>query len=190
MNGGGPGRGGGGTNTAGLRIEVGGNDPVSGEPFGAIAGRSRAMHKTQGFGNFGGGGGGPRSESFQLLDGEPAVTDIFDGVDTTWGRVPGGAEIGKLADEAIAQFSPRIPRHCPALLAIRSRLGSLAREPLVDDKRRQLDRVLAACLASSETTVAQVEAVPGEKLSLRHTQRCGRIPVRWMESGIRETGAK
>ena len=47
--------GGGGTNTNVLRIEVGGNDPVSGESFGAIAGRSRSMHKTQGFGNFGGG---------------------------------------------------------------------------------------------------------------------------------------
>ena len=40
-----------------------------------IAARSRSMHKTQGFGNFTGfgGGNGPRSESFALLDGEPAT---------------------------------------------------------------------------------------------------------------------
>src|SRR6185295_1615433 len=41
-----------------VKVDIGGTDPVTGESFGAIAGRSRAMHKTQGFGNFGGGGGG------------------------------------------------------------------------------------------------------------------------------------
>ena len=35
-----------------LRIDIGGNDPVTGESFGEIAARSRSMHKTQGFGNF------------------------------------------------------------------------------------------------------------------------------------------
>src|ERR1019366_1311590 len=39
---------GGGANA--LQIEANGNDPVLNEPFGAIAGRSRAMHKSQGFG--------------------------------------------------------------------------------------------------------------------------------------------
>ena len=48
-----------------VRIDAGGNDPVTGESFTDIAGRSRSMHKTQGFGNFtGGGGSGPRTESF------------------------------------------------------------------------------------------------------------------------------
>jgi len=85
------------------------------------------MHKTQGFGNFGGGGGGSRSESFQLLDGEPAATDVFDGVDTTWRQVPGGAEVGTLADDAIAKFKLDDPAaSVPGLLVIRSRLASLA----------------------------------------------------------------
>ena len=95
QNGGGFGRGGGGGAAAGsVRIEIGGNDPASGEPLAAIAGRSRSMHKSQGFGNFGGGGGGggaPRTESFTLLGGEPATKDIMDGVDTTWSRVPDAA---------------------------------------------------------------------------------------------------
>ena len=51
----------GGENSASLRIESGGTDPVMGISYGEIAGRSRAMHKSQGFGNFGGGGGsGPQ----------------------------------------------------------------------------------------------------------------------------------
>ena len=171
LNGGGGGRGGGGTNADLLRIEVGGNDPVSGESFGAIAGRSRAMHKTQGFGNFGGGGGGARQESFTLLDGEPATNDILDGVDTTWGRVSGGAEIGKLTDEAIAKFNPQDPAtSVPALLAIRSRLAALPADRVVDEKRQQLDRILQACLGLSvETVVPQAEVVPGETLELHCT---------------------
>ena len=58
--------------------------PVSGDSFTEIAARSRSMHKTQGFGNFGGfgGGSGPRSESFALLDGEPVdQRNIMDGVE-------------------------------------------------------------------------------------------------------------
>ena len=35
--------------TQAVRIDIGGEDAVTGESFGAIAGRSRAMHKTQGF---------------------------------------------------------------------------------------------------------------------------------------------
>jgi len=46
-----------------------------------------------------------------------------------------------------------------------------------------MDRLLAACLGLAvDTTVAQVEAVPGEKLSLRHTAIVrSPIPVRWKE---------
>jgi LmbE family N-acetylglucosaminyl deacetylase len=187
MNGGGPGRGGGASedSTPTLRMEIDGNDPVSGESFATIAGRSRAMHKTQGFGNFGGrGGGGARSESFRLLDGQPATNDILDGVDTTWGRVPDGAEIGRLTDEAIAQFNPQDPAaSVPALLAIRSRLSALGAEPIVNEKRVQLDHILTACLGLSvETMVTQPEVVPGEELALRHTAMTrSNVPVRWKE---------
>src|ERR1700677_2633704 len=91
-----------------LKMEITGNDPVLGISFGELAGRSRAMHKTQGFDNFRGGrGNGPRTESFQLLDGKSVTNDILDGLDTTWSRVPGGAGIGTQADEIIAQFNPQ-----------------------------------------------------------------------------------
>ncbi len=83
------------------------------------------MHKTQGFANYtGGGGGGPRYESFQLLGGEPAEKDILDGVDTTWGRVTGGDEIGKLTDDAIATIQPARPG--------RQRAGAVGNSQAVD----------------------------------------------------------
>jgi LmbE family N-acetylglucosaminyl deacetylase len=181
------------TNNA-IRIDVSGNDPVTGESFSAIAGRSRAMHKTQGFGNAGGGGrggrgggaGGARPESFQLLDGEPAAKDILDGVDTTWGRFPGAAEIGQLTDDAIAKFNPQdSSASVPALLAIRARLNKLPTDPVIDEKRQQLDRILQTCLGLSvQTTVAQAEVVPGESLKMQHRATVkSAVPVRWM--GVR-----
>src|SRR5262249_32746911 len=110
-----------------VKIEVGGRDPVSGESFASIAARSRGMHRTQGFGigdptvNV-----GSRIEPFVLLAGDAATKDLLDGVDTTWNRVAGGAEIARSIDEAIAAFNAQdAAARVSALLAIRRRLAAL-----------------------------------------------------------------
>ena len=166
-----------------VKVEVGGRDPVSGESFASIAARSRGMHRTQGFGI-----GAPpvhegsRIEPFVLLAGDPVATDLLDGVDTTWTRVPGGAEIARSIDEAIATFNPQdVAAGVPALLAIRRRLAVLPADPVVSDKRAQLDRIIQACLGLEVDTVAdRAEVVPGESVKLRHTAVVrSRIPVRW-----------
>ncbi|MGO9207558.1 MAG: PIG-L family deacetylase [Candidatus Limnocylindrales bacterium] len=183
QNSGGFGRGGGGGGAGSIRIDIGGNDPVTGEPLGAVAARSRSMHRSQGFGNFGGGGGGPRTDSFTVLAGEPATKDILDGVDTTWARFPGGAEVARLADEAVAKFDMKDPAaSVPALLAIRKRLSSIPSDPVVAEKRHQLDRAIQDCLGLVvETTVPRAEVVPGEVLALRHVATvAANVPVRWL----------
>jgi hypothetical protein len=168
-----------------LHLGIDGTDAVTGRSFAELAARSRSMHRTQGFANFSvaAAGSGARTESFQLLGGEPAGKDIMDGVDTTWGRVPGGAEIGRLADDAIAKFDPKDPSaSVPELLAIKGRLAGLAGDRVVDEKRRQLDRILQACLGLSvETLTSQAEIVPGEPVRLLHTAIVrSRVPVRWV----------
>jgi LmbE family N-acetylglucosaminyl deacetylase len=168
-----------------VRINVGGNDPVSGESFAEIAGRSRSMHKTQGFGNFTiPRKSGPRFETFQLLDGAPMANDVLDGVDTTWSRVPGGAKIGKLADEIIAQFdSQNRAASVPELLKLREELAALpVDDPVIVEKRAQLDRILQACLGLEvQTTISRAEVVPGEKMNLHHSVVIhSAIPVHWV----------
>ncbi len=158
--------------------------------FGVIAGRSRSMHKTQGLGNFGRGGrGGAGSAGFTFLAGEPATNDIFDGVDTTWGRVPGGKEIGAMTDEVIAHFDPAHPAaSVPALIKIHHLLAGLPADIVLDEKRHQLDHILQECLGLEvETTIAQAEVVPGETLPQRTkvTLRSD-VPVRWL--GVRYPG--
>jgi len=172
----------GGDRAGAVQIEVDGNDPVLGESFRSIAARSRAMHKTQGFDVGEPPGGWRKTELFLTLGGEPAMHDILDGVDTTWTRVPGGAEIGRLTEEAIARFKPDDPAaSVPALLAIRRLVSALPADPVVSDKRQQLDRIIQACSGLEvETVMDQPEVVPGETLKMRHTAVVGsRIPVRW-----------
>ncbi len=177
-----------------ISINAGGKDSVSGETFADIAGQSRSMHKTQGFGAYrsNGGNGGTRTESFQFLGGSPATNDILDDVDTTWNRVPGGAEIGKSVDEIIAQFNPQdAAASVPALLKLRSQQAALpTKDPIVAEKRAQLDRILQACLClKTETTIAQSEVVPGEPMELHSTAMVhSSIPVRWI--GTRHVGLK
>lgn len=179
------------TRPTALTVDIGGTDPVNGESFGAIAGRSRAMHITQGFANFAGrgGGSGPNEQTFTLLAGEPAQKDLFDGIDTTWARFPGGAEIGRLTTQAIAAFNPDRPSaSVPALLAIRARLAAWPKDPVIDDKRAQLDRILQACLGLRVRSVAQVpEVVPGERLEANLRVRVdGDVPIRF--AGLRAWG--
>ncbi len=167
-----------------LHMGIDGTDAATGRSFAELAARSRSMHRTQGFANFSVAtwGTGPRVESFQLLAGDPAGTDIMDGVDTTWGRVAGGAEIGRLADDIIARFDPKGPAaSVPALLDLKGRLAKLADDPVVDEKRRQLDRILQACLGlSAQTVVSQREIVPGEPVNLTTTAEVTTaVAVRW-----------
>ena len=97
-----------------------------------------------------------------------------------WRVSEGGAEIGRLTDEGIARFSPRAPEaSVPALLASRRILARLPAEPLVNDKRRQLDWILQACLGPDvDTVVDRGEAVPGERVRMRLIASAAQIPRR------------
>lgn len=170
-----------------IRINDGGIDPISGEAYTEIAARSRSMHKTQGLGNFSGfgGGGNSRHDSFVVLAGAPATNDIMNGVNTTWSRFPGCAEIGPLADDVIAKFNPQDPASSvPALLEIKKRLDAFGPgAPVVREKSLLLDRIIQGCLGLSvETTVPQAEVAPGEELRLHMTAmiKSDIVPVRWM----------
>jgi LmbE family N-acetylglucosaminyl deacetylase len=182
--------------TAGvLKIDTTGKDPVSGLTFRVIAGESRAMHKTQGFDQFKlpGGDGDQRSESFQLLDGEPVQSDIMDGVDTSWSRFEGGAEIGNAISHIISKFELAEPAaSVPALLELRTKLSKLPKdsslgESVIHEKQQLLDRILQNCLGlKTETTIPSSDVVPGETMHLHLSANVqyklsNNLAVRWKE---------
>ncbi len=177
-----------------LRVDIGGTDPITGEPLALIAGESRSMHKTQGFGNAAanaGRGGGQNLQSLLPLDGTPASQDPLDGIDTTWARIPGGADITPAIDAIIAAFKPDdAAASVPALLALRTRVAQLRADPIVNEKRGDLDRILQLCLGLSvQTTVPDAARVPGESLAMTHTVTItSSVPVQWTAMRYPSTG--
>lgn len=167
-----------------FKQDIGGTDPVSGQEFGTIAARSRSMHQTQGLAGAANRARiGPNEQSFMLLAGEPATNDLMDGVDTTWARYPGGAEIGALAADALARFKADDPSaSVPELLTLRTKLTALPSDPLVTDKVAQLDRIILSCLGLKvATTVTRAEFVPGETVQIRYaiSLTARDIPIRY-----------
>ena len=156
-------------NFAGLiSLEAGGYQPLLGKSYPEIAAASRSMHKSQGFGveiNR-----GERKEYFKFLDGKSiAKGGIFDGVNTTWSRVPKGAEIDGKVRDILRHFDATQPSaSVPALLELRQRLRALGDEPWAARKLTELDGIIGACLGLHlEAVVEKATAEPGENLTIQ-----------------------
>ena len=67
-----------------FKIDVGMYNPLLGKSYGEIAAESRSQHKSQGFGVPA--QRGSSLEYFKTIKGTAPVTDLFDGVNTTWAR--------------------------------------------------------------------------------------------------------
>ena len=98
-----------------IEVDTGAYNPVLGVSYSQIAGMSRSMHRSQGMGASQ--RPGPSRNFLVPVAGDPPAKDAFDGIDTTWDRVPGGAEIGRILAEAARTFEPDHPeRTIPLLL--------------------------------------------------------------------------
>lgn len=98
-------------------VDVGGYDPLLGLSYTEIAGRSRSMHKSQGFGAAE--TRGEQLEYLKLIKGDrPKTKDIFHGIDMTWGRVKGGKEVKARLDDIISSYTVTDPEKSAVNLAI------------------------------------------------------------------------
>ena len=52
------------------------------------------MHKCQGFGSAG--SRGEELEYLEIIKGDKPTKDLFEGINTTWTRIKGGAPIGEI----------------------------------------------------------------------------------------------
>jgi LmbE family N-acetylglucosaminyl deacetylase len=151
--------------SAWMPLEAGDYLPLHGEGPGEIAARSRSMHKSQGFGA--GSRRGSATEYLDLLAGEPGST-LFDGIDTTWTRLTAEPELNAAARAMVDDFSPREPwKSVPALLDFRKMVTSLESSLWRDQKLREIDQLLAGCLALHfQAEVPSTEWHPGMDQSL------------------------
>ncbi len=149
-------------------VETGAFNPVLGYSYEELAVLSRSMHHSQGTGAMR--RPGASTTEFGLLAGQPAPTDLFDGIDTAWSRLPGGAPIAPILAEAIRAFEPEHPEKIiPLLLKARPLIAAIA-DPLAREKLVELDEAIAACAGIwIEAQAHEPEAVPGRPLTVTTT---------------------
>ncbi|MFB3777088.1 MAG: PIG-L family deacetylase [Bryobacteraceae bacterium] len=149
----------------GIQIDTGEYNPLLGFSYGEIAGMSRSMHKTQGV-------GAPERRgaavsSMTLVSGEPATGDVFSGIDTSWNRLSGGAEVGKILGEAARAFDPEQPdKTIPLLLKARPLIAAL-KDPWASLKLQELDEAIALCAGLYlDASTERYMVTPGETLQV------------------------
>ncbi|MGB8510539.1 MAG: PIG-L family deacetylase [Pyrinomonadaceae bacterium] len=150
--------------------DVGAYNSLLGRSYTEIAATSRSMHKSQGFGAAERRGSAPNY--FANLKGDAPGKDILDGVDLTWARVPGGAAVGKLLEEAARAYRPTDPAAIlPLLLRAHAEMGRLvAADPLVALKRGELLEAIRACAGLwTEAIAAEAFVTPGGELKINAT---------------------
>jgi len=150
-----------------IEIDTGDFDPVLGLSYSEIAGMSRSMHKTQGMGAPEQRGPSKIYLANVAVAGVPVSDDIFGGINTSWNRLPGGAEVGKILKEAVKAFEPEQPENTIPLLVRARPLIAAIKDPWAALKLEELDEAIALCAGLWLDASADRYAVaPGDSLQV------------------------
>ncbi len=175
-----------------LEIDPGDYSPELGYSYGEIGGMSRSTNRSQGQGSAE--RKGTQKSALITVAGDKATKDLFDGIDITWSRIPGGAPVGNILKRALDSFVPAHPEALlPALAQARPILAALAqstKDPLAADKLKELDETMA--LASGLWLEAQANnptISPGGTLRVGITALV-RSPAQVTLTGVRLTGTE
>ena len=178
-----------------------GYNPFLGLTYDQIASISRSQHRSQGFGNIGnpggggggGNGGGGRGGPAPNPPAAPQATppppaDLFEGIDHSWNRIPGGAPVATILDQAIREFEPEHPeKTIPALAKARPVIAAI-NDPRAKIKLAELDELVARCSGLwAEAQVPQAEVTPGSKVTVTATIY-PRLPLEVKVQAIRAEG--
>jgi LmbE family N-acetylglucosaminyl deacetylase len=173
-----------------LAVDVGGFEPLLGASFNEIAGRSRSLHKSQGFGS-----AETRGELLEYLRLELGprlgTRDLLDGVDCGWSRLEGGAEIAADIRGLRETFDPERPEASfDGLCRLAARLETFAAESGAEGAHwgrhqlRAVQELIAQCCGLVvEVTGPRARVAPGERWKLETSvlQRRTGPRLRWRE---------
>ncbi|MEM9671497.1 MAG: PIG-L family deacetylase [Bacteroidota bacterium] len=191
-----------------LAVDMGVYLPLLGKSVPEIAALSRSKHESQGFGSTG--ARGTRVEYLRHVKGKMAKDHPLDGIPTTWARIEGGEKVGELLQQAYQNFNPEQPSAIvPTLLEASAALDQLPDGHWKQVKRRELDKVLQACLGlyaevrsgtnvlvrrfrgqRTRPGVAEYSAIPGDSVTLNFevVQRAPEVDVRLKEIKVARIG--
>jgi LmbE family N-acetylglucosaminyl deacetylase len=170
-------------------MEAGGYNPLLGKAYTEIAAASISMHKSQGVG--GAPRRGERKEYFKPLEGQPMTSSLFEGVDTTWSRVPNSESVAAEVRQIISKFNPADPAaSVPDLLKLRQTMSGIQDDSWIAEKKAQLDKTIAACLALHlEASTATETFTPGQTATIKlEAINRSTIPITLKEARFPNTG--
>jgi len=154
------------TNDNQLKLEVGGYNPILGKSYGEIGAEARTMHKSQGEGR-------PRRrgtsyEYFELTGGEPAKTDIMDGVNTSWSRLE-AEPVTTAIDKIVATYNLNEPAaSVTALVKLYQQIKALPVSNWRKYKLDQVQEIIKSCAGIFiEATSQQQQVIPGESIPVQ-----------------------
>ncbi len=146
-----------------FKLPINQYDPLLGEGYGEMAGRSRSIHKSQGAGT-------PQSvgtsnEYFKFLAGKPVRNSLYNDVDITWGRV-GRKDIGDRIQAVIDRFDFTDPSaSLPALAALQKEIAGIKDSFWREQKGAELNEIVLSCAGVMVEALTKVqEAVPDTQL--------------------------
>jgi LmbE family N-acetylglucosaminyl deacetylase len=126
-----------------FKVPVNQYDPLLGEGYGEMAGRSRSVHKSQGAGT-------PQTvgisnEYFKLLAGKPISTSLYDNIDMSWGRV-GRKEIGDHIQAVIDNFDFKNPSaNIAALIKVKKEIETVKDDFWKKNKLTEINDIIVSC---------------------------------------------
>ena len=151
-----------------IAVNTGNFFPFNGLSNTEIASLSRSMHKSQGFGSTG--TRGEQKEYLELVKGKMPSdkNNLFEGVDTSWNRVVGGAIIGKKIEEIQRKFDFKNPSASVSdLVKVYALIAGLEDAHWRTIKQKEIKQIIAACMGlymEAKTDVSY--ATQGETVSL------------------------
>ncbi|MBT8317167.1 MAG: LmbE family protein [Lutibacter sp.] len=110
-----------------------------------IASLSRSQHQSQGFGSTG--TRGSQTEYLEFLKGDfPKSKKVFDGIDTSWNRVEGGNEIGKILYKVEEEYNFKNPSaSISELIEAYKLISNLKDEHWKQIKLQEIKSIIEAC---------------------------------------------
>jgi LmbE family N-acetylglucosaminyl deacetylase len=163
-----------------LTVETADFDPIIGRSYREISVISRSEHRSQGQGAAIAYGAAQNLVS--LVEGEMPSKTLFDGIDTSWTRVPGAGRAGELIAQAQREFDDLHPeKTVAALLEARPAVASAARngQQWAQWKLEEINQAIALCAGLHTEAQADAAAfVPGgtAKISLTALNRSA-LPI-------------
>jgi len=170
-------------------LEAGGYNPLLGKAYTEIAAASISMHKSQGVGGLP--RRGARKEYFKPLKGQPITSSLFEGVDTSWSRVPNSESVATEIREITSKFNPADPvASVPDLLKLRQAMNGIQDESWIAEKKADLDKIIAACLSLHvESSTATETFTPGQAAAIKlEAINRSSVPVTLREVRFPNTG--